>query len=97
MAYIYEDLHRARSIVPPHDVLAKPALTRWDARKPLSVENCVVLSHADIARLDAAGGVGENVVWWNGKAGDPNAVPGNVVAGIVRRRQEEARDRISRI
>jgi hypothetical protein len=97
VAYIYEDLHRARSIVPPHDVLAKPALTRWDVTRPLSVENSVVLSHTDIARLDAAGGVGENVAWWNGKAGDPNAVPGNVVTDIVRRRQAEARDHIARM
>ena len=97
MAYIYEDLHRARSIVPPHHVLAKPALTRWDATRPLSADNCVVLSHADIARLDAAGGVGQNVTWWNGKEGDPNAVPASVVTEIVQRRWAEARDHIARI
>lgn len=97
MAYIFEDLHRGRSIVPPHDVLSKPALTRWDVTRPLTVENCVVLSANDIARLDAAGGVGENVAWWNGNQGDRDAVPGSAVNDVVRRRQAEAMERVARM
>jgi len=72
-------------------------LTRWDVTRPLTVENCVILSQADIARLDAAGGIGDKVAWWNGKEGDPNAVSGNLVTNIVQRRQAEARDHIARM
>jgi hypothetical protein len=69
VAYIFEDLHSGRSIVPPHRILAKSHLVRWDTSRPLSVENTVVLSASDIRRLEAAGGIGERVVRWNGNAG----------------------------
>ena len=90
VGYIFEDLHSSRSIVPPHPILAKPALTRWDVRQPLSLMNCVVLSQADVRRLDEKGGIGEDVKWWGGEEGEEGAVSGQVVQAIVRRRQEEA-------
>lgn len=93
IAYIYEDLYRSgRSLVPPYAVLVKPALTRWDVRLPLSVTNCVLLSAADIATLDKAGGIGENVEWWNvsQKEGDGKRVSGSTVREVVERRQKEA-------
>ncbi|KAL4072144.1 hypothetical protein J3A83DRAFT_4239362 [Scleroderma citrinum] len=42
VSFIFEDLYRGRSIVPPHNVPLRPQLIRWDATKPLSLENCVV-------------------------------------------------------
>lgn len=95
VAYIYEELSRSgRSTVPPHAVVIKPQLSRWDVRLPLSVTNCVVLSPADLATLDAAGGVGENVEWWNvnGKEGNGTRVSGEAVQEVVARRQVEARE-----
>ncbi|KAF8303101.1 hypothetical protein DL93DRAFT_2127421 [Clavulina sp. PMI_390] len=98
VAYIYEDLHRGgRSIVPPHAVLAKPQLSRWDVSRPLSVDNCVLLSPRDLDRLDAAGGVGPAVERWggSGKDGeDAQGVSGEMVHEMVRKRQDEARGRV---
>lgn len=42
VSFIFEDLYMGRSIIPPHIVPSRPQLIRWDARKPLSLENCVV-------------------------------------------------------
>lgn len=47
MALIFEDLHRGRSVVPPHDVPTRPTLVRWDPSNPLSIENCVVFELSD--------------------------------------------------
>ncbi|KAF8329098.1 uncharacterized protein EI90DRAFT_2924648 [Cantharellus anzutake] len=97
VGYIFDDLHSSRSVVPPHSLLAKPVLTRWDVRQPLSLINCVVLSQDDLGRLDAKGGIGDEVEWWGGNEGDENAVIGQVVRAIVRRRQEEAREVLERL
>lgn len=50
VAYILEDLHRGRSLIPPHPVPNKYVLTRWDPSTPLSVENCVVLDASEHRR-----------------------------------------------
>lgn len=95
VAYIYEELYRSgRSTVPPHAVVIKPQLSRWDVRLPLSVTNCVILSPADLATLDAADGIGENVEWWNvnGKEGDGTRVSGDTVREVVASRRAEARE-----
>ncbi len=97
IGFIFDDLHRGRSIVPPHALVAKPALTRWDIREPLSLVNCVVLSRSDIQRLNEKGGIGEDVEWWGGKEGEQGVVSGEVVTAVVRRRQEEARRVLDRL
>jgi len=62
VALIYEDLYLGRSVIPPHDVPAKPALVRWDVSRPLSVENCVVMSLGEAEKhMKASGTPGE--VW----------------------------------
>ena len=43
VAFIFEDLHRGRSVVPPHNVPSRPVLLRWDNESPLTLENCVVM------------------------------------------------------
>ena len=43
VAFIFEDLHRGRSVVPPHNVPSRPVLLRWDIECPLTLENCVVM------------------------------------------------------
>ncbi|KAG8714568.1 hypothetical protein FRC11_007977 [Ceratobasidium sp. 423] len=62
VAYIFEDLHRGRSTIPPHPVLPRPQLSRWNAKEPLTSANCVVLSHQEVQLLQDHGGVGEEVV-----------------------------------
>ncbi|CUA72759.1 tRNA threonylcarbamoyladenosine dehydratase [Rhizoctonia solani] len=62
IAYIFEDLHRGRSTIPPHPILARPQLSRWNAKEPLTISNCVVLSHQEAQVLQDHGGMGEEVV-----------------------------------
>lgn len=47
VALVFEDLYLGRSIVPPHNVPARPQLLRWDPLKPLIPENCVVFEFAE--------------------------------------------------
>jgi hypothetical protein len=47
VALVFEDLYMGRSILPPHNVLSRPALTRWDPAAPLSSANLVVMELAD--------------------------------------------------
>ncbi|KAJ7291932.1 hypothetical protein C8J57DRAFT_1492409 [Mycena rebaudengoi] len=73
VALIFEDLHRGRSVLPPHLVPARPMLVRWDAQKPLTVENCVVMDAPDVERH-----LREGVGLW-----------GKEVAEVVERRARE--------
>lgn len=54
VSFIFEDLHRARSVIPPHDVPSKPALTRWNLGSPLSLSNCVVMDDKQVEKHLAA-------------------------------------------
>lgn len=47
VALVFEDLYLGRSIVPPHNVPARPQLLRWDPLQPLIPENCVVFEFAE--------------------------------------------------
>lgn len=44
---LFEDLHLGRSVIPPHNVPSRPVLVRWDPDHPLTLDNCVVMDHAD--------------------------------------------------
>ncbi|KAG9029378.1 hypothetical protein FRB95_005385 [Tulasnella sp. JGI-2019a] len=86
VSFIFEELNRnGRSSIPPHSVPSRALLARWDATKPLAVDNCVVLSTEDVKRLDGAGGMGIDVKEWSEgtKGGEANEA--------VERRREEAR------
>lgn len=80
VAYILEDLHRGRSLIPPNVVPNKYILTRWDPSEPLSVENCVVLDASDYRRH----------VEGLEKGLKPTEVWGGEVTAIVNRRRKEA-------
>ena len=43
VAFIFEDIHRGRSIIPPYPVPVRPSLIRWDPLQPLTLENIVVM------------------------------------------------------
>jgi len=86
ISYIFEDLNRnGRSSIPPHALLSKACLARWDGSKPLAVDNCVVLSPQDLKKLEDAGGRGADVHQWT------DGVPGEEAMKAVDRRREEAR------
>ena len=85
VAYLFEDLHHARSSVPPYVVPSKPSLVRWDHSQALSVENCVV--------LDAAGGNKGELAKHVERAKEgkkPEEVWGEEAARVVRHRQAKA-------
>ncbi|KAJ3488132.1 hypothetical protein NLI96_g3067 [Meripilus lineatus] len=50
VAFIFEDIHRGRSIVPPYPVPVRPALIRWDPSRPLTLENVVVMEFKEAER-----------------------------------------------
>jgi tRNA threonylcarbamoyladenosine dehydratase len=83
VAFIYEDLHRGgRSIIPPHSVMTRSTLTRWNLNEPLSLSNCVVMELKDAV-----------MHWKKFKEGvkDPTVVWGDEVARTVEKRKEEVR------
>ncbi len=81
MIYIFEDLHRGRSIVPPHQLPKRPTLTRWNPQEPLTPENCVVFDFSELTKhLEGLK---------QGKTGEE--IWGEEVAELVRKRKEEAR------
>ena len=78
---VFEDLHRGRSIVPPHAIPSRPALVRWDPTRPLTMDNCVPFDEEDAERheKECYGDAGRR----------PEEVWGAEVAAVVVRRAEE--------
>lgn len=83
MAYIFEDVHRGRSVVPPtFSTSSHPCILRWTPDAPLSWENAVVMTQ-DEAKRHEEGCLVE------GKEG--REVWGEETEEIVRERREEER------
>ncbi|KAH9928008.1 ubiquitin-protein ligase molybdopterin-converting factor [Epithele typhae] len=80
--FLFDDIHRGRSIVPPHPIPEWPALVRWDPAAPLSLENVVAFEHADAERHLSECLLGKK---------DPAEVWAPEVVDVVKRRQEEVR------
>ncbi|KAJ7224726.1 hypothetical protein B0H12DRAFT_1328810 [Mycena haematopus] len=55
VALLFDDVHRGRSVVPPHRVPVKPMLVWWDHARPLGLENVVVLDVGEAARHEGGG------------------------------------------
>ncbi|KAF8654804.1 hypothetical protein AX16_003373 [Volvariella volvacea WC 439] len=85
VALIFEDIHRGRSVIPPHDVPTRPTLIRWDLAKPLTVDNCVVMEWKDAEKHVSSikGEAGETIA--------PHLVWGDEVTKVVERRAQEVR------
>ncbi|KAJ7733370.1 ubiquitin-protein ligase molybdopterin-converting factor [Mycena olivaceomarginata] len=77
VALLFEDVHRGRSVVPPHAVPVKPTLVRWDPARPLGVENVVVMDAGEAGVHGSDSGEGGPGAW------------GEDVREAVRRRVEE--------
>ena len=88
VAFIFEDLYRGRSVVPPHDVPTRPTLVRWDPSNTLSIDNCVVFELSDAEKHVKA--------LWNPDGSMATATTaerlwGRGVKSVVDRRAAEAR------
>lgn len=40
--YLFEEIHRARSVAPPYKVVARPSLLRWKKADALAWDNLVI-------------------------------------------------------
>ncbi|OCB86991.1 ubiquitin-protein ligase molybdopterin-converting factor [Sanghuangporus baumii] len=80
VAFIFEDLYRGRSLIPPHRIPNKAQLTRWDPNEPLSVHNCIVLDLPEFKKH--VDGLKE------GKR--PEQIWGDGVTALVAKRRKEA-------
>ncbi|GAA5972097.1 hypothetical protein JCM11641_002493 [Rhodosporidiobolus odoratus] len=50
MTYLYEEIHRTRSVCPPHALPARPTVLRWRKDKELAWDNIVVFDREEGAR-----------------------------------------------
>lgn len=85
ISLIFEDVHRGRSVIPPHNVPSRPVLVRWDIVKPLTVDNCVVMDFAEAEKHYKESGSLEEPIK------RPRDIWGNEVTHVVDRRAEELR------
>lgn len=83
VSFIFEDLHRGRSVIPPHEVPTRPSLVRWDMSRPVTLDNCVVMELKD-ADKHVKSTTGED-----GKLVDPRGVWGQGVQDIIDARSRE--------
>ncbi|BGP17641.1 hypothetical protein JCM10213_001293 [Rhodosporidiobolus nylandii] len=89
MSYLFEEIHRARSVCPPNAFPARPTVLRWRKDKPLAWNNIVVFDREEGARHE------EHCLLGNE---DPEEYWGKEVAELVEKRTaEEARLRHYRI
>uniref|UniRef100_V5EZ84 THIF-type NAD/FAD binding fold domain-containing protein n=1 Tax=Kalmanozyma brasiliensis (strain GHG001) TaxID=1365824 RepID=V5EZ84_KALBG len=82
IAYLFEEVFRGRSVVPPFDSLSGAQLERWDSTLPLSFQNVALFSRAQAK-------VHEREVL--GKGRSPVEVWGGDAANMVRRRMASER------
>lgn len=82
VAYVFEEVYRCRSVVPPHETLSLGRLLRWDSTLPLSYSNVALFTREQ-------GGVHEREVLKNGRS--PVEVWGEEATRIFKRRMADER------
>ncbi|KAJ7059338.1 hypothetical protein C8F01DRAFT_1301930 [Mycena amicta] len=55
VALIFEDIHRGRSVRPPHPVPVRPTLVRWNLSEGLTLGNVVVMEQKEATKHEAGG------------------------------------------
>jgi len=50
MLYLFEEIHRARSVAPPHVFPSRPTVLRWKKEKGLAWDNLVVFERDEGAK-----------------------------------------------
>ncbi|KAI5477742.1 ubiquitin-protein ligase molybdopterin-converting factor [Pseudohyphozyma bogoriensis] len=78
--YLFEELHRSRSVVPPHIPPAKPVLLPWNKRNGMELDNLVLFDREESLKHEEKCVFGDE---------DPEEVWGSETAEVVRRRQGE--------
>lgn len=81
---LFEDIHRGRSVVPPHAVPVRPALVRWDPSQPVGLENLVVMDEKEADRHVQS-------CFGSEPQTSPTELWGEETAVVVARRAEEIR------
>ncbi|GAA6015712.1 hypothetical protein JCM10207_008771 [Rhodosporidiobolus poonsookiae] len=82
MTYLYEEIHRARSVCPPHVFPARPTVLRWKKDKGLAWDNIVVFDREEGARHEEHCLLGGE---------DPEEYWGPEVTALVEKRTAEER------
>jgi tRNA threonylcarbamoyladenosine dehydratase len=82
VAYVFEEVYRCRSVVPPHETLTLGRLLRWDSTLPLSYSNVALFTREQ-------GAVHEREVLKNGRS--PVEVWGEEATRMFKRRMAEER------
>ncbi|EPQ27770.1 uncharacterized protein PFL1_04515 [Pseudozyma flocculosa PF-1] len=82
VCYLFEEVFRGRSVVPPFDSLSQAQLERWDSTLPLSYSNVALFSRAQAK-------IHEREVLKKGRS--PIEVWGSETARMVKRRMAEQR------
>ncbi|ORY62739.1 hypothetical protein BCR35DRAFT_308979 [Leucosporidium creatinivorum] len=80
--YLFEEIHRARSVAPPLAVPSRPCLVRWRKEEGVRWDNLVVMEREEGARHEQLVLLGTS---------DPEEVWGPEVTALVRKRTEEER------
>ncbi|GAA6028676.1 hypothetical protein JCM8097_007342 [Rhodosporidiobolus ruineniae] len=82
MLYLFEEIHRARSVAPPHAFPSRPTVLRWKKDKGIAWDNLVVFDREEGARHEEHCLLGDE---------DPEAYWGEEVAKLVEKRTAEER------
>jgi len=82
MTYLYEEIHRAKSVAPPHVYPARPTVLRWRKERGLAWDNLVVFDREEGRVHEERCLLGEE---------DPDEVWGPEVARLVAKRMDEER------
>jgi hypothetical protein len=82
VAYLFEEVFRGRSVVPPYDSLSGAQLERWDSTLPISFQNVALFSRAQAK-------VHEQEVLKKGRS--PVEVWGQGAAHMIKRRMASER------
>ncbi|KAL8278796.1 hypothetical protein RQP46_008865 [Phenoliferia psychrophenolica] len=80
--YVFEEIHRARSVAPPFKVVSRPTLLRWKKAGPIALENLVVFEKEEGERHMEHCLLGDE---------DPEVYWGEEVTALVNKRIAEER------
>jgi hypothetical protein len=82
MGYLFEEIHRAKSVVPPNAYPSRPTVLRWKKERGLAWDNLVVFDRKEGAQHEERCLLGDE---------KPEAVWGEEVTALVEKRMAEER------
>ncbi|GAA5991000.1 hypothetical protein JCM10908_006494 [Rhodotorula pacifica] len=82
MGYLFEEIHRAKSVVPPNAYPSRPTILRWKKARGLAWDNLVVFDREEGVQHEERCLLGEE---------DPEQVWGEEVTKLVEKRMAEER------